>query len=104
MGVIEFTLLKMASLASKAKIDRLSAMLAEQAVLVHGNLQTIWMEPLVWSACTCADVHRACRKRVSAALMSRAGNPSWMEPVRTPSVSIGSAGRVGVGAMPTLRA
>lgn len=62
MGVIEFTLLKMASLASKAKIDRLSAMLAEQEVLVHGNLQTIWMEPLVWSACTCADVHRACRK------------------------------------------
>lgn len=104
MGVIEFTLLKMASLASKAKIDRLSAMLAEQEVLVHGNLQTIWMEPLVWSACTCADVHRASRKRVSAALMSRAGSPSWMEPVRTPSVSIGSAGRVGVGAMPTLRA
>lgn len=62
MGVIEFTLLKMASLASKAKIDRLSAMLAEQEVLVHGNLQTIWMEPLVWSVCSCADVHRACRK------------------------------------------
>lgn len=50
---------------------------------------------------TCTEL---AEKRVSAALMSRAGNPSWMEPVRTPSVSIGSAGRVGVGAMPTLRA
>lgn len=59
MGVIEFILLKMASLPSKAKIDCVSVMLAEQEVLVRGNLQTIWMKPLVWSACTlqmCTEV------------------------------------------------
>lgn len=60
MGVIEFIVLKMASLPSKAKIDSLSVMLAEQAVLVRGNLQTIWMKPLVWSVCapvqTCTEL------------------------------------------------
>lgn len=37
MGVIKFILLKMASLASKVKIDCLSTNLTEQEVVVHRN-------------------------------------------------------------------
>lgn len=47
MGVIEFILLKMVSLASKAKIDCLSTNLTEQEAVVHRNFQARCMKTLV---------------------------------------------------------
>lgn len=60
VGVIEFILLKMASLASKAKIDCLSTNLIEQEV-VHRNFQARCVKTLFLSVCTHMSIHRASR-------------------------------------------